>query len=52
MSQTDVSCPAGVYTDTWTRRIDAVEFDSETGALGGRRVFAGDDVPGEECPTG
>ena len=40
------------YTDTWTRRIDAVEFDPDTGALGARRVFARDDVPGEGVPDG
>lgn len=40
------------YTDTWTRRIDAVEFDPESGALGARRVFARDDVPGDGVPDG
>jgi sugar lactone lactonase YvrE len=40
------------YTDTWTRRIDAIEFDPETGALGARRAFARDDVPGEGVPDG
>jgi sugar lactone lactonase YvrE len=40
------------YTDTWTRRIDALEFDPETGELGRRSVFARDDVPGEGVPDG
>jgi len=40
------------YTDTWARRIDAIEFDPETGTLGPRRVFVRDDVPGEGVPDG
>lgn len=34
------------YTDTWTRRIDAFDFDPARGEIGNRRVFA--TVPADE----
>ena len=34
------------YTDTWTRRIDAFDFDPATGEVGNRRIFA--EVPDGE----
>ena len=39
------------YTDTWTRRIDAFDFDPATGEVGNRRIFA--EVPdGDGAPDG